>query len=897
LPSCRWMAGYGYGDEPFANDDVEPFDDDDDDDDDDGDESDPLASDGEREASREEVEELFGASVETLLAEGKRGPKKRRRPYGAGGAKRRVSEVPPALHGRMGAATVAFMSRQFEAAEELLLKIIQEAPKAVAPYRTLALVCEERGDVEKSLSYLMFAAHLDRMDRDLWKRCASLSYDAGNHEQAIYCLTMALKGTRGQDVEALRARAHVFQSAGQWRKAADNYVKLHKAVPGDLDVVVALAEMLAKDGKQHKAEPHLRAALEYVEQHPLRSDDRERTAAHGRAVATVVQKLIEVQFSQDRYEDAATLLTRMQDRRALGDIQTPFLQRVMLAVCHHRAGSRALASVAFNEFFAAPDAIAANPALMWSVAEACFAGGEHAKTVKAYTALAGHPLYSKLPRLFLRRAEAHMQLGEKRLAEADARHALMLVPQNVEANLFLARLVGPPEQRGGAPADGAAESEGGRAAGRRAAPADGVDGRAVVQTHRPSTGRRRGGESLTSLLQPTGLALLTAAEAAFCKYGADGYAHVLAPVLEAALGLPHGWLRSPNFAGVDVAGNCGEHELTAAAQLVGGDLKALGQAVLRKMSDLSHVVFVERMFDALMCRHAGGEGRNVVEVLVSVRGHRVLNSEPQLKLRLRVLCIASILAHADVDRAYEELRMLSRDFPSDTRVWWLHARFDAYMSAQPDLALRRRMSACLTREAKREFRKADADAAAAAGKRPTEAPKEPSCVGRVMASGVFSVRGVGIATTPRPAIRCFAYVLRRVPQVASGALAVGVNLLNMARSRSAIKRGQLVLKAFSYVDEYRRLRRAEVAKLGAGAVGFAEDEIDYNVGRAMHDVGLLHMAVEMYTKVLDRRRAAGGKLPAWLDVRRDAAFNLAQIFRTCGQRELAAALVREYLAF
>jgi tetratricopeptide (TPR) repeat protein len=882
--------------------------DDDDDDDEyddngnayDGEESDPLASDDDADVTRdEEAEELFGASVETLLAE-RNGGKRRRRASGARGAKRRPSEVPRHLTARMGAATVAYMKQNFAEAEELLLKIIQEAPKAVDPYKNLALICEERGDMEKSLSYLMFAAHLDRQDRDLWKRCASRWFEAGDNDQAIYCLTMALKGTNGQDTEALRARAAVFEAASQWRKAGENYVKLLKAEPGNLGVAIQLCNVFIKDGKPLKAEPYLEQTLSYLEQYPPKFTQRDDILAHEASLSTVVQRIVEIRFSQDRYEDAAKLLAHHQSRRTLGDIQ-PFLERVMHGVCQHRVGSRALASVTFNEFFADEGMSKANPTLMWHVAEACFAGRDHLKTIKAYSALIGHPEYTQQPRMFLRRAEAYMQLGNAVQAEKDVRRALDIVPESVEAKVYLSRITGEAGSRSLRTGDGSQ------------AGATGLGSREIVTPH-PAGGRR---DMLRDALYATEqsvqrqkppkkkdsvnvlLALVAdlaaAAKSALDKGGVAPYLSVLGPPVEAALGLPDGVLRS-NWTDESVlVGDCIQQDLIAKVQVMGEDLKALGQAFLRSLSDTAYVAFLERVLDCTMLHGAFGDGTNVVEVLAAARGHRIRSGERCLKLRTRAACLASMICGGDIERAYDDMRNLVRDYPSDTRIWWLHAQFDPYLTSLRDPGFRSRINQSLTRDAKREFKDPSFGAAS---------------IGSVMASGVYSVRGRGHMITPRPAARCFAFVHRRVPEVPSAALGVAVNLLSMARSRSAVNREQLILKAFTYMDEYRRRRRQQFESMPRCTQMFGENEIDYNVARALHDIGLVYLAADLYSCILDGSRGAelDGQtdvssesaldlLPAWLDIRREAAFNLVHIYEASGQSELAGALVRKYLVF
>jgi general transcription factor 3C polypeptide 3 (transcription factor C subunit 4) len=55
------------------------------------------------------------------------------------------------------------------------MEVVRQSPNLVDPYHTLGLICEEMGEVEKSLEFFMIAAHLTPKDSVLWRRLATLS--------------------------------------------------------------------------------------------------------------------------------------------------------------------------------------------------------------------------------------------------------------------------------------------------------------------------------------------------------------------------------------------------------------------------------------------------------------------------------------------------------------------------------------------------------------------------------------------------------------------------------------------------------------------------------------------------------------------------------------------------
>jgi tetratricopeptide (TPR) repeat protein len=879
-----------------------PFDDGDDDDDDNGDESDPLASDSEHEP--DERDDLFGPSVDALLVERSTKRSTRRR-SSRPGAKRRICDVPTNLVAAMGSATIAYMTKRFDEAEETLARIILEAPKAVAPYRTLALICEEKGDRKKTLSYLMFAAHLDRQDRDLWKRCAALSHELGDTDQAIYCLTNALKGTFGQDAESLRARADLLHQSAQYRKAVDSYVKLAKITPGDLSVTLSIAKMYRLTNKPQNAEPFLQDAIDYAERHPPRGVDQDTKSAHEASLASIVQCLIEIRFSQGRFDDASALLNRLQDRRALGDIQTPFLQRVMFAICQHRAGSRALASVAFNEFFAAKNVAAANPHLMWHVGAACMDSGDYTKAIKAYDAIATHEEHIDQVTLLLRRSKAYQELKNFDQAEKDICHALIIAPGHAGATLSLTRLQSTRERAAKSASSGVSDSNSDgddneayddvdddagpeaspgesanmwrrrklKAAAKRVRSVSALRTPSSTQTSARSNAAANAKRDAVAVTAATAAALLSEADVIYHSGDKVKYFVYLAPVLEAALHLPRGNL-------ISLAPSSSEFATLPKAQIsVEQDqLNSVGQAMMRAMTDAKFVEFAERVFEGLKaCGHADDKN-SVPELLTSLARSRV-KGDATLILRLRFLYITCLLEHGDLTGAYDELRMIAKECDSDDRVWWMYAVIDTCAMAIDDDDLRLRLFRSICRQSKR--------------------PNASTTV--LMTAATVSSRGASSSQKFSISLLCKVFGQSRTS--AAVALSIATNLLHYSRNRKAVNQDQILLKALTYLTEYRQLRREQFAGKSSTVKAFAELEADYNIGRALHDVGLVHMAAEMYHKVVEREvpkpdnTSGPACWPVWLDVRRDAAFNLVRIYRNSGAEPLAQAVMQQHLVF
>ena len=87
-------------------------------------------------------------------------------------------------------------------------------PSPAAPLRTLCLIYDSRGWQDRALECFM-RAETGRTYSDLWKRNAAIWKEKGEIQNAIKCLSQALRGRNSEDTEALRARGHLFTRVGK----------------------------------------------------------------------------------------------------------------------------------------------------------------------------------------------------------------------------------------------------------------------------------------------------------------------------------------------------------------------------------------------------------------------------------------------------------------------------------------------------------------------------------------------------------------------------------------------------------------------------------------------------------------------------------------------------------
>lgn len=114
-------------------------------------------------------------------------------------------------------------------------------------------------------------------------------------------------------------------------------------------------------------------------------------------------------------------------------------------------------------------------------------------------------------------------------------------------------------------------------------------------------------------------------------------------------------------------------------------------------------------------------------------------------------------------------------------------------------------------------------------------------------------------------------------------LLLGLACIHRAMQRSSENRHMLILQGITYFDEYKKLRMSKGAH--------EEQETDYNFGRFFHQLSLVSIAVEYYRKVLYNY----SNLDETFDLKREAAYNLSNIYQISGNSVLAKRVIDEFL--
>ncbi|XP_031708076.1 general transcription factor 3C polypeptide 3 [Anarrhichthys ocellatus] len=189
--------------------------------------------------------------------------------------RRQRSKLPRALRGLMGEANIRYARGEKEDAVLMCMEIIRQAPLAYEPFSTLAMIYEDDEDMDKALQFGLIAAHLNPSDCEEWIRLAEMSLEQDNIRQAIVCYSKAIKYDP-TNVRYVWERSSLHMRLGEHRQCMDGYRRILSLLPmEDGEHFMQLSKDMAKSYYESNDLPSALGVIEEaLERHPvLVSDD------------------------------------------------------------------------------------------------------------------------------------------------------------------------------------------------------------------------------------------------------------------------------------------------------------------------------------------------------------------------------------------------------------------------------------------------------------------------------------------------------------------------------------------------------------------------------------------------------------------------------------------------
>ncbi|EEC14677.1 conserved hypothetical protein [Ixodes scapularis] len=209
----------------------------------------------------------------------------------------RPSRLPKDLQGLMGEANLCFARGDHEDAIKMCMEVIRLVPRAPEPFQTLGMLYEEMGDPAKALQFSLIGAHLSPDDADEWARLGELSLEQGDVRQATTCYARAVRADPS-NLDLRLELCTLYEQAGEQRKALDCCSSLVQQMgPSQGAQCLQLSRELAK---VHHQRGNVAAAINVLQS--------ALTKCPSDIASEDVNMLLELQLGEKLYVDALMVL-------------------------------------------------------------------------------------------------------------------------------------------------------------------------------------------------------------------------------------------------------------------------------------------------------------------------------------------------------------------------------------------------------------------------------------------------------------------------------------------------------------------------------------------------------------------------------------------------------------
>ncbi|KAG6331587.1 hypothetical protein ID866_7502 [Astraeus odoratus] len=160
--------------------------------------------------------------------------------------RKRTRKIGPVLSHQVraliGEGNQAYIDNDLSEAIRIMEEVIRIEPRAISAWTVLAQCYEDKHEPLKALQLRIMAAHL-RHDAEEWERLARQSRELGYNQQALYCYSK-LYSLDPSNVDALWDRATLAKETNDLRTARHSLLAILKRFPHDNTVLTELRPVL-----------------------------------------------------------------------------------------------------------------------------------------------------------------------------------------------------------------------------------------------------------------------------------------------------------------------------------------------------------------------------------------------------------------------------------------------------------------------------------------------------------------------------------------------------------------------------------------------------------------------------------------------------------------------------
>ncbi|KAL4108313.1 hypothetical protein PRIC1_000031 [Phytophthora ramorum] len=887
----------------------------------------PPSDEEEEDVGNEEEEEdsdierqLWGKSRKRRRRGGQ-GRRRRRRHTGKRSV--RATKVPPELANVLGEANMLYASHQYDEAITLLKDFIKKAPTIPDPYHTLGMIYEDRQDRIKALQFFLIACTLTPQDAELWKRVGRIAKDEKNFDQALFCFKKA-SSADPKDKEALFSYAELCREQGDNRRAAEVFKKLTVLIPNDLSLWIQIAEAYHCNEQEDEAVDALKMCIEKAA-----TLDPTRNLHSSKYELNAVNMLADLYITLKKYRDAINVIHHLHARYAASQDPDqvegdpgglPLDIAVKYGICHLFERDFATAESMFTHLFAQDVEVFGD--LYLDVADAYIALGDQDREAAAILQqLLGREEFP-VEQIWIKFAECHDRLSiydvaveyyEKALAHQRLSPELAVDPELMLKAMqatrkknsplegiallkeYLPETMRPPirpywintsrknRDHDTASAQGDENGRGQDLIGDSDAEEleeeveddeDAEDQTRMEMAHDPSLSvdAMENGIRLKLLIEWGHLKKLSGEAEVLCQVGIPIILTSLSQTsfrlsgrVKNPLADPHDVISESDAQSMGFQVLKSEYlvDITDSRQresFMGIVMRVAQQIVISRA--LGEQQYYNLVIDVAQTLTELGKYVAAIELLTDVNTSDKI-SKPTLRFELRFLALVIALEFKENRMAYECARLNIMEDPHNLGYWNLFSRVIAITGV---FSWHQKFLAKLLRDDPESY---------------------PAILLAGHQSSAWDIASLTVGE--------LTLAHQKHPNDPLTLFCIGLAFLSASMQRTINDRQHTVAKAFAFLQQYERTRVAAPSDITSD---IRHIEAWYNIGRAHQQLGLFHLAIPMYERVLrfcEKNKDQQCEVPPEYLLCRETAYNLSLIYKQSGANDLARYLIAKYL--
>eukprot|EP00644_Phytophthora_capsici_P006950 jgi/Phyca11/532820/estExt2_fgenesh1_pg.C_PHYCAscaffold_80125 len=723
----------------------------------------------------------------------------------------------------------------------------------------------DRQDRIKALQFFLIACTLTPQDAELWKRVGRIAKDEKNFDQALFCFKKA-SSADPKDKEALFSYAELCREQGDNRRAAEVFKKLTVLIPNDLSLWIQIAEAYHCNEQEDEAVDALKMCIEKAA-----TLDPSRNLHVSKYELNAVNMLADLYITLKKYREAIDVIHHLHARYAStqdpdqveGDPGgLPLDIAVKYGICHLFERDFTTAESMFTHLFAQEVEVFGD--LYLDVADAYIALGDQDREAAAILQqLLGREEFP-LEQIWIKFAACNDRLGLYDVAveyyEKALAHQRSSPDLSVDPELMLQAM---------------------QATRKKNSPSEGITllNEYLPETMCPpirpywiNTSRKSKDQDSASVLGDNDEKRGGDSDADELEEEADDeeddedqtrmeMAHDPSLSVDAMENEPRDVISESDAQsmGFQVLKSQYLVDITDAKQresFMGIVMRVAQQIVISRA--LGEQQYYNLVIDVAQTLTELGKYVAAIELLTDVNTSDKI-SKPTLRFELRFLALVIALEFKENRMAYECARLNIMEDPHNLGYWNLFSRVIAITGV---FSWHQKFLAKLLRDDPESY---------------------PAILLAGHQSSAWDIASLTVGE--------LTLAHQKHPNDPLTLFCIGLAFLSASMQRTINDRQHTVAKAFAFLQQYERTRITAPSDITSE---IRQIEAWYNIGRAHQQLGLFHLAIPMYERVL-RFFEQNPEVPPEYLLCRETAYNLSLIYKQSGANDLARYLIAKYL--